>query len=97
MIKQRNIVYGSLTLLWFASQMPSTVVVRSSDHHLVKGLVFRPPFEYWSAIQMPGAIVPGIRLVKHMKNEQVKVCYLDPHCILIPFEYRTSSLFGFQL
>ena len=31
-----------------------------SDHLLVYEPVFRPPFEYWSAIQMPGTIVPGI-------------------------------------
>ena len=45
---------------WFAIQMPGTMVVGYSDHHLVNRPVFRVPFEYWSAIQMPRTMVPGI-------------------------------------
>ena len=65
---------------WFTIQMPGTMVVQYSDHHLVYGLVFRPPFEYWSAIQMPGIMVPGILITNHLNNEQVTVRYSDPHC-----------------
>ena len=35
-------------------------MVFSSDHHLVNRPLFRPPFEYQSAIQMPGSMVPAI-------------------------------------
>ena len=41
------------------------------DHHLVNWLVFRPPFEYGSAIQMPGTLAPGIWITNHLKNEWV--------------------------
>ena len=51
---------------WFGIQMPGTMVVWYSDHHLVNGQfsdhplvnrpVLRPPFEFWSAIQMPGTM-----------------------------------------
>ena len=37
---------GCLLLDWFAIQMPGTMVVRYSDHHLINVPVFRAPFEY---------------------------------------------------
>ena len=55
-------------------------MVFSSDHHLVNRPLFRPPFEYQSAIQMPGSMVPAIWIAYHLNNEQVKVCYSDAHC-----------------
>ena len=45
---------------WFAIQMPGIMEVQNSDHHWVNGLLFTPPFEYWSVIQMPSTMVPGI-------------------------------------
>ena len=50
-----------------------------SDHHLVNGAVFRPPFEYWSAIQMSCTIVLGIWIANHLNNKLVKVPYSDVH------------------
>ena len=41
-----------LIIEWFVIQRPSTLEVQYSDHHLFNGLVFKPPFEYWSAIQI---------------------------------------------
>ena len=35
---------------WFTIQMPGTMVVWFTDRHLIN--IFRPPFEYWPAIQM---------------------------------------------
>ena len=43
--------------------MPGTTVVWYSDHHLVKGPLFRPSYEYRSDIQMPGTMV--IVIVNH--------------------------------
>ena len=48
------------------------------DHHLVNWLVFRPPFEYGSAIQMPGTLVPGIWITNHLKNEYELVFHINP-------------------
>ena len=62
---------------WFVIQIPSTMVVQYSDHHLVNRQVFKPPFEYWSTIQMPDTMVPGIRRVNHLNKKQLKVCYSD--------------------
>ena len=65
----------------------ATMVVWLSDHHLVKGSVFKPPFEYKSAIQMSCTMVPGIRISNHLNTDQVKVHFSDVccsylHCIL---------------
>ena len=57
----------------FVIQMPGTMVVWYSDHHLVNRPVLRPPFEYWSAIQMRS----GIWITNHLNNEQLKVRYSD--------------------
>ena len=55
----RYSVHGICLLVnWFAIQ--TTIIVRYSDHYLVNGLVFSPPFEYQSAIQMPSTMVPSI-------------------------------------
>ena len=52
--------WGFCSLIkWFTFQMPCTIEVWNSDHHWVNGPVFRPPFEYRSAIQMPSTIVPA--------------------------------------
>ena len=74
-----------LIIKWMAIQMQGNMVVWSSEHHLVNRPVFRP-FEYRSAIQMPGTMVSGIWIVNHLNNKQViinysVVCYSDPHCI----------------
>ena len=52
-------------------QMLGTMAVRYSEHHLVNGLLFRPLFEYWSAIQMPGTMVMGIGIANHFNNKHV--------------------------
>ena len=57
-----------LLVEWFAAQMHSTMDVQYSDHHLIYGLVFRPPFENQSKIQMPGSMVPGIWIANHLNN-----------------------------
>ena len=51
-------------------------------------LVFRPPFEYWSAIQMPSTLGAGIWTANHLNWEQVEVhysdvCYSDLHCFRV--------------
>ena len=58
---------------WYASQMPSTIVVWYSDHHLVNWTVFRPPFEKRFTIQMPNTMVLGIWTPNHLNNKQVEV------------------------
>ena len=70
---------GNCSLVeWFANQMPGTmVVVWYTDHHLVNELVFRPPFEYRSAIQMSNTVVSGICIANHLNNDQVKVFRSD--------------------
>ena len=45
----------------FAIQMLGTMEVWYSDRHLVNEPVFRPPYEYRSAIQMP--------LTEHLNSE----------------------------
>ena len=57
---------------WFTIQMPYTMKVWYSEHHLVNWPVFRPPFEYRSSIQMPGTMVPGIWIANYLNNEQIK-------------------------
>ena len=57
---------------WFNIQIPGTMVVPYSDHHLVNGLVFRPPVEYQSDIQMPGTMVPGIWIANRLNK-----CHLN--------------------
>ena len=69
---------------WFAIQMFGTTEVRYSDHHLVIEPVFRPQFEYQSAIQMPRTIKPGVRIENHSNNKQVKISYTDASHIQIP-------------
>ena len=44
----------------FSIQMPGTLAVQYSDHHLVNKKEVRPPFEYRSAVQMPATMAPGI-------------------------------------
>ena len=51
---------NGLLVEWFAIQMSGTKEVCYSNHHLDNGLVFRPPFEYRSAVHMPVTMVPGI-------------------------------------
>ena len=68
-----------LIVEWFTMQMPGTMVVWCSDHHLVNELVFRRPFEYQSAIQMPGTI---------------KVRYSDVSAIHIPTVYPINLTMG---
>ena len=50
--------------------MPGNIEVWYSNHHLVNGPVFRPPFEHWSAIQM-----------HHFNNEKVKVYHSNVSAI----------------
>ena len=50
-----NLVQHSDPWERLAFQMLGTMVV----HQLVNKKVFRPPFEYQSAIQIPGIIVPS--------------------------------------
>ena len=54
---------------WFGIQMTDTMVVRYSDHHLVYGPVFRPPFEYQSAIQGQYAEILKINLAAVFPSE----------------------------
>ena len=72
-----------LILKWFTIQMPGTMEVQYSDHHLVNRLVLRPPFLYSDA-RYHGTV--------HLNNEQVKVCYSDAPAIQIP----TVNEFGCQ-
>ena len=81
---------------WLAIQMPSSMVVGYSDHYLVNGPVFRPPFDYRSAIQMPGT---SIWIANHLNNEQVKVCYSDVSAIqmfAIQIPSKRNSTFKVQ-
>ena len=71
-------------LKWFTIQMPGTMEVQFSDHHLVNRLVLRPPFLYSDA-RYHGTV--------HLNNEQVKVCYSDPHWTqlnLCPFLFSVT-------
>ena len=48
-------------------------MVCHSDARVTK-LVFKPPFEYWSAIQMPGStLVLGIWIANHLNNLLLKL------------------------
>ena len=64
-----------LILKWFTIQMPGTMEVQYSDHHLVIRLVLRPPFLYSDA-RYHGTV--------YLNNEQVKVCYSNVATIQIP-------------
>ena len=53
------------------------MVVWYSDRLLVNGSIYKPPFDYRPAIQIPSINIQGIWIINHLSNEQVKVCYSD--------------------
>ena len=59
------------------------MLVRYSDHNLINRPIFRPPFEYRSAIQMPCSMVPGIWIANHFNNKQVKVPSLEVSAVYL--------------
>ena len=62
------------------------MVVPYLDHHLVNELVFRSPFVYQLAIQMPGTKVTGISIANHLNK--LKVCYSDVSAIQMFLLFR---------
>ena len=63
-------------------QMPSPMEVWYSDHHLVNGPVFRPPFEYRSTNQMPGTMgkVKEEKFGNHKIASKVKGTLAQSRC-----------------
>ena len=53
------------------------MVVWYSDRLLINGSIYKPPFDYRPAIQIPSINIQGIWIINHLSNEQVKVCYSD--------------------
>ena len=54
----------------------------------------------WSAIQMPGTMVPGIWIAGHLNEQPVKVCYSDVFAIqintLLNTQWRFLDVFAIQ-
>ena len=61
-----------------------------SDHHLVNGLVFKPPFENGSAIQMPGIMVNKSSLFIYFCYSDVR--YSDP--TIIKYFFKSKNKFA---